>query len=90
MNDEKNKNAKLTPTQVDRIWQHRLHNDIMFTNHNNFFLLCESILIAVISTISSNPQAKKPILLSVTILGFLLTVIWIYVQGKQRYILNLL
>jgi hypothetical protein len=90
MNEDEVKREEWSHDQIERIWQLRLHGDVMFTNHSNFFLLCESILIVVISTLSSNDKPKKSILLAVTMVGFILTVIWIYVLGKQRCILNLL
>ena len=86
MNEDELIKEPWSPEQVERIWQLRLHSDVMFTNHSNYFLLCESILIVVVSMLAG----KRPVQLAVTIVGFLLTLIWICVLGKQRCILNLL
>ncbi len=56
----------------------------------NYFLISESILLAVVGMLAGKPMATKPLLLSIVALGMILTFVWMYIQGKQRYILTIL
>lgn len=87
--DESNSN-KFDSDQVDRLWQHRLNVNSNFNNFVNFFLLAESILLAVVGMLADKPMVTKPIILSLIALGIILTLVWMYVQGKQKYILDIL
>ena len=78
---------KLDSDQLNRLWAHGLHEDTMFNERLNFFLVFESILIAVISGLhSQSPNALlEKVLL---ILGLLTTLIWGYTQAQQKSILE--
>lgn len=73
-----------------RLWEHRtsLNND--FNNFANFFLIAESILLAVVGGLIGKPGSTKTIAFALIVLGFVLTFIWLYVQGKQRRVLGLI
>lgn len=80
---------ELTSEQKERIWQHRLHLDTMYNNRLNFFLVSESILIAIVGSLKDRSEINGSALIAIIIFGLLLTIIWIYVQAKQGYLLNL-
>jgi len=83
-------NEKLSVEQINRLWQHRLHEDTMFNTRMNFFVVFESILIAVVGILFTNLLSSKPILISIIVLGIIITIIWTYIQGKQKFLLDFL
>lgn len=78
----------LLPDQIVRIWQHKLHEDKVFEDRLHFFLIFESILLAFVSNLLGINIASKVMPLLVAILGFMTSIAWLYVQSKQRYVLE--
>ena len=72
--------------QLNRLSEHGLHEDVMFHNRLNFFLVFESVLLGVVGLLESRSTPAKPVLISITCLGFILTIIWGYVQARHKYI----
>ena len=78
---------QLDSDQLNRLWEHGLHEDTMFNERLNFFLVFESILIAIVTGLHS--QTSEPFLEKiVTTLGLLTTIVWGYTQAQQKYILE--
>ena len=77
-----------TPDQVERIWQYRNSVITFFNDFVNSFLVAESVLLAVVGVIASSNSSISKIRFPIIILGFVLTLIWIYVQAKQRFIIQ--
>ena len=75
MNDEK---------RVDRLWQHGLHEDVIFNERLNFFLVFESLLIATVASLYNSPQPNFFVIRFIIIIGLLLTGVWSYVQICQK------
>ena len=79
--------------QANRLFQHGLHEDNAFTERGNYFLIAESMLVVAYAGLLSSGQSSASsavqqtnILLVARILaffGFLLTVVWIYVNRRQ-------
>lgn len=66
--------------------EHCLHEDAMLHTKLNFFLVFESVLFGVVGLIYSKSVPAKPVLISIICLGFILTVVWEYVQARHKYI----
>ena len=81
---------KLPDGQLNRLWQHRQDVVFIFNNFVNYFLVSESILLAVVGMLVGKPFASKILLLSIVTLGLVLNFVWIYIQGKQLFIINVL
>lgn len=71
--------------EQDRLWEHRQSINGDFNNLSNYFMLAQSFLLVVALSNSGEARASH---FAVIILGFALTLIWLYVQSKQRYLLN--
>ncbi|WP_028707692.1 hypothetical protein [Propionicicella superfundia] len=68
-----------------RLWEHRQTTNEDFNSISNYFLLAQSFLLLAAVDGMGTPDVAR---LAVSILGLLLTVLWCYVQAKQRYLLN--
>ncbi len=78
-----------TKEEKDRLWQLRLNNDTMFNNRLNFFLVSESILIAIVGNLANSANPNTLALILLILLGFIFTVLWYNIQSKQRYLLRI-
>ncbi|WP_435209078.1 RipA family octameric membrane protein [Micromonospora sp. bgisy143] len=77
----------MEPRTEDRIWTHRQNLNTDFNAFSNYFLLAQSILLAMVGTGISGKQ-HSPVFLPLTALGFLLTATWAYVLAKQKFVLD--
>jgi hypothetical protein len=82
---------KLSPEQTDRLWQRYLSEESIFNDRLNFFLVLESILLgAVITLFGQNNFTQREFILRLSaLLGFVLTIIWIYVSARQKWVLGI-
>ena len=80
--------SKYTPEQIERLWQYRDSEITFFNNFINAFVVAESVLLAVVGMFTSSGSSKVIIVIPVVILGLVLTLLWMYVQAKTRFILN--
>ena len=82
---------KLDRNEQDRLFSHGLHEDTIFNDRLNFFLVFESVLFATFATVYASertvPDAALPILAAI---GFAMTVMWVYVQRHQHIMLDVL
>lgn len=81
---------QLDKEQINRIWEHRQHVDNLFHNRLNFFLVFEGVLLGVIGVLYSRPSPEILVLRVIVVLGLSITLIWGYVQARQKYILDAL
>jgi hypothetical protein len=81
---------KLNDDQKHRLWEHGLHEDTMFNNRLNFFLVFESILLSVVGSLYSKLTPTKVILITIVCLGIVITIIWGYVQARQKHTYDVL
>jgi hypothetical protein len=78
----------LETEQISRLWEHFWHLDNNFYNRLNFFLVFESVLLGVVGLLYSRPNGSILVLKLIMLLGFSLTVLWGYVQARQKYLLD--
>lgn len=75
--------------QRDRFWQHAIHEDGQYNERLNFFLLFESVLLGVVAALYSKSNAVVDTTLwSVTILGLIITLLWMNIQAYHKYYLD--
>jgi hypothetical protein len=74
--------------QIARLWEHGLHEDKVFNERLNFFLVFESVLIGVVASLYNTPTPKILVVKIVVVFGLLLTIVWGYVQARQKFILD--
>jgi hypothetical protein len=72
--------------QINHLWQHAMHSQNRFDNRLNFFLIFESVLLGVVGTLYSKSASAKPILITIICLGFFLTVLWGYIQAREKFL----
>jgi hypothetical protein len=72
--------------KVDFFQNLAAHSDNRFDNRLNFFLVFESVLLGVVGVLYSKSTAQNPILISILILGLLITLLWGYVQSREKYL----
>lgn len=70
---------------IERLWSWILHEDTLFANRINFFLVAESMFFAAFAALSISSTNNVKILLVVGIGGILLSLIWIYLSYYQIY-----
>ncbi len=79
--------------QANRIFQHGLYEDSALTERSNYFLIAESMLVvAYTGLISSTAAVQHPSTIWVArilaFFGFLLTIVWMYVNRRQWYVIQ--
>jgi len=80
---------QLKPDQINRLWEHGMHEDTVFNDRLNFFLIFESVLLGVVGMLyGKQPPVMKEVLITIVCLGLLITIIWGYIQARQRSTLN--
>ncbi len=80
------KQEYLENEQLNRLMQHAMHAQNRFDSRLNFFLIFESVLLGVVTTLYSKAPSIKPILITVTCLGFFLTILWGYTQIREKFL----
>ncbi len=70
--------------QINRLWEHGTHEDTIFYNMLNFFLVFESVLLGVVGLLYSKTASPEPVLKIIGALGLSVTLVWEYAQIKQR------
>lgn len=80
--------------QAARLWAHGLHQDETFVQRGNFFLVAQSLLVVAYTgilglsfSVHGQPLRLRVAALVLAIFGFLLTVIWAFVNTRQRQVL---
>ena len=72
--------------ETDRLWAYRIQQENVFYGRINIFLLVESMLFVAIATglTSANLTEFKVVFQALTILGLVFTLIWGYVNWRQK------
>ena len=76
----------LSTEQKNRLWEQHLYSDEVFNNRLNFFLVFESVLLAVVGVLFRKSSSEKLVLVTIIFLGFIVTILWGYAQARQKYI----
>lgn len=79
--------------QANRLFQHGLYEDGALTERSNYFLIAESMLVVaytgLISASSASQQMNVVLVARVlAFFGFLLTIVWIYVNRRQWHVIQ--
>lgn len=82
------KQAQVQEKIASVLRDHADHEDQIFNDRLNFFLVFESVLLGVVGILYNDQPSKTSFLKLMILLGFLLTVIWGYIQARQKYILD--
>ena len=81
---------QLDSEQRSRLWQHRLHIENLLYSRLTFFLIFESVLLGVVGTLYSKTSQSTLLLKVIVLLGFCITVVWVYVQHNVKQLLFIL
>lgn len=85
------KGNELQPEEQTRLMTHGLHEETVFYNRLNFFMVCESLLFAAaVSAMSGNNRSAFLIVLPICILGFVVSALWLYLQLDKLALLQTL
>jgi len=78
------KATELEPEERQRLFAHAMHEETVFYNRLNFFMVCESLLFAAtISGLSGNNRALDPIIIPICVLGILVSLLWWFAQVNK-------
>lgn len=80
--------AEARDFSVDRLWQHLLHDDVIFNERLNFFLVIQSVLVAITGFLFGAQPRDTLLLRIMSTLGVLMSLIWWYVQARQYQFLR--
>jgi hypothetical protein len=72
----------------DRMWEHGLHEDNIFNERLNFFLVFESVSLGVIGALYTHSPNDNGPLRYLALFGLLVSLLWLYVQARQKYVLD--
>ena len=77
--------------EANRLFSHGLHEDIVFNERLNFFLIFESVLLATFATLYASGKPLPPWgLAAVAIMGLVITGFWYLIQEHQLAMLQTL
>lgn len=79
-------NANLAPPRasdiITRVWEHALHEERIYNDRHNFFLVAEAMLFVFYATLGEHTQ--KWALVVISFLGVLLTIMWVLIAIRQE------
>jgi hypothetical protein len=74
----------LEPEERERLFTHGLHEENIFYNRLNVFLVCESLLFAaVVSALSGESRPERPVLALMCVVGVLVSLLWWVAQANK-------
>jgi xanthine/uracil permease len=80
--------SPISADDAEKLWQYKMHEEDIFYQRNNFFLVAESMLLTALATLFNAPTIKLSLILVFATLGWLLTVVWIYVSSRQLSVIS--
>lgn len=84
-------NSELSSEAKSRLFQHGLHEEGVFYNRLNFFLVFESLLFAATMTVLSEETAMSSELVKLMVwIGIIVSVVWAYAQLNKLVLLKTL
>jgi hypothetical protein len=81
---------KPNSNQTYNLFEHILHEDTVFNERLNFFLVFESVIMGIVGVLYQKSAPSLPVIRTLIALAIFLTIIWGYVQARQKYIIELL
>ena len=79
---------EITKEEAEKLWQYKMHEENIFYQRSNFFLVAESMLIAALASLFGASKAPLSLILAIAALGCVLTFIWLYVSSRQIVVIN--
>lgn len=72
-------------SEKDRLWTHRLHEDMVLAERQSFFLVAQSLLIVAYAELLNREKLAAVVLATA---GLVLTAAWFRVNHRQRTIVR--
>jgi hypothetical protein len=79
---DSNDSRPITPDEVNRLWQHGLHEERLFHDRLNYFSLVEMGLLTIFG-IMFNKEPALGFFLPLTIIALLFTLLWLTIQARH-------
>jgi hypothetical protein len=86
----KEKAAEFNSDQMQRMWDQLMHEDNVFSDRLNFFLVFESVLLGGALAIYSRSSSDLQILQIASIFGLVITILWFIIQARHKQGLDVL
>lgn len=74
--------------QRARLWEHRLHEDVIFSERQNFFLLAESVLAVAYTQALATTEPNPVVAVVIGGIALVLTLAWLLVNRRQYAIVG--
>lgn len=71
-----------SPEAVGRIWQHALHEETVYNDTSNFFLVAEAMFLVFYATLIADINLWGQIIIPV--LGLVVTALWLVINVRQE------
>jgi hypothetical protein len=71
--------------EKDRVWAHRLHEDFVLSDRQNFFLVAQALLVVAQAELLTGGERLGAAILAAV--GVLLTAVWLYVGLRHHKII---
>lgn len=85
------RSTELHPDQCERLFAHGLHEENVFYNRLNFFMVCESLLFAgAISGMIEGEKTVRSIIIFICVVGLLVSLLWWFAQVNKLVLLKTL
>jgi hypothetical protein len=82
---------KLRPDQCERLFAHGLHEENVFYNRLNFFMVCESLLFAgAVSGLIVEEKSTWSLIIFICVLGVFVSLLWWFAQVNKLVLLKIL
>ena len=75
-------NRQPTPDEVNRVWQHGLHEERLFHDRLNYFSFLETGLLTI-CVILYNKEPSLVLFLPLTGVAFVFTILWLIIQRRH-------
>ncbi len=90
---DKKQDQKIDVHEAERLWQWWLLEEGNFNDRLNFFMVVESVLLGGLVLFLGQGNSLYPAMITLKVFlvaGFLLTIVWIYIQLRQRYVMDVI
>jgi hypothetical protein len=74
-----------TPEHDKRLWEFTLHEDLLFNERQNFFLIAESMLAVAYATALAS---ARDIARDIAIIALVITIMWLYVSARHAQLVE--
>src|SRR5687768_8675651 len=82
MGDVVEEASRPSPDEINRIWQHGMHEERLFHDRLNYFSFLETGLLTICG-IMYNKEPAVGFFLPLTVVGLLFTLVWIAIQRRH-------